>query len=1516
MSGGLPGNPDGIRELARHWARQAEAAELAAVTLTSAKNDIEHGDLRLKGNFAPKIHDAIGDLPGHLRKLGSGYRGCSKALDTYATSLAEAQRKAGAAQRDRNAAQRERRAAESELDLAQPGWESTTRDLVPIAGDVIADSFGDQSDAVRAAIRRRDRAKHDEDLADKITRQAEQLRSGAENRCAEEIEKALDDSGLKNKGFWQKVGNYLKTSFTTWDGFVKLCENISLVLGVAAIFLSGPLALVVGGILLATAAVAMADKIKQFHEGKIGWKELALGAGMVVLNRVGGRLIGRGVKALQKTKTVKAFSKRTHDAFERLAERKGYGQRTRNAAHRGICAVTGHPVDIATGKVFTDAVDLDLPGPLPFRFERVWFSTSGYDGPLGHGWHHSYDAALLVASDAVLYRTPDGRAVDLLPIDVGDEYFERLERLSVARDEAGFRLRDSDGVTRVFQPIADGGNDDVVTHVLTDVVSRAGHRISLAYAESAGTPRLTRIVDSGGRVVGFEHDAAGRVVALSAPHPVREADRFVVARYAYDDAGNLTTVTDALGSSFGYEYAGPLLAREIDRTGLSFQFEYDGTDEGARCLRTWGDGGIYDHRLSYSGDVTVVVNSLGHATRHEHEGGLVVRRVDALGAETRTTYEYRQPVEEWDALGRVTELIYDHRGNAVRTVTPDGAVVETTFDESDLPLAGVDPVGGRWAWRYDDTGQLAEREDPLGRTWRFGYRAGLLAEVTDPAGGVTRIDSDDQGSVVGVTTPDDASSGWRRDRLGRPVAAVDPLGNEQRRFFDALGRVVRVEEADGNVRELSYDGEGNLLRAVDRLYDVSFTYQGMGRLATRTQGGTTVGFAYDTEEQLTGVVNEHGLVYRFDYGPTGEVTAERGFDDVLRMYERDVLGRVVSVRRASGAVSRYRYDDADRVVGVSHSDGTEERFDYRADGALALAENGDARVVFERDLLGRVTLERQDGAWVAGEYDPLGARVRVRSSMGADQVIERDGMGDVRAVAAGGFRAGFTRDAVGRELTRELPGGVHARWHRDRLGRPVRQEVRAVTGAVRDRRYEWDVDDRLRGVVDALTGPIGYEHDALGQLAAARFGHGRVDLRMPDAVGNLFRTEGRSDRVYGPAGQLLESTDESGRVVRYAYDAEGNLVSKVASDGTAWAYRWNAAGHLAEVERPDGTLVSFAYDALGRRVSKTFRGRTTRWIWDGNVPLHEWVETAADVVPASALSAPDTGGVAAQREAVLSEFLVRGPPEHGTRDAPITWLFEPESFAPMARLVGDRAESIVTDHLGTPIAMLDDTGVTTWSGDLSVWGDLTVTTGSSWHCPFRWPGQYEDEETGLYYNRFRYYDPESGQYTSQDPIGLLGGAMLTAYVTDPLIGTDLLGLSSDFDSLMNEVRHNLDFSTQPDQAVFYSGARNGVIARSWASQNGKVTIEGTQGGKYLDELDLFADSSTLTNSQAAEIWDVASARYASGASGEVNVFSTGVSRQAPWGDRTWWRIEKKVLKKNQAVTAIVRRRRSGQRCKG
>ncbi|MBN2530798.1 MAG: hypothetical protein JXR76_30705 [Deltaproteobacteria bacterium] len=102
---------------------------------------------------------------------------------------------------------------------------------------------------------------------------------------------------------------------------------------------------------------------------------------------------------------------------------------------------------------------------------------------------------------------------------------------------------------------------------------------------------------------------------------------------------------------------------------------------------------------------------------------------------------------------------------------------------------------------------------------------------------------------------------WEFDRLGRAVSFSDPKGNVQTRRFDLLFNVTEVHEPDGNIRRLAYDAEGNVVAARDQHHDVRFGYQGMGKMAYRQEAGTTVQFAYDTEERLLGIKNEHGSVY-------------------------------------------------------------------------------------------------------------------------------------------------------------------------------------------------------------------------------------------------------------------------------------------------------------------------------------------------------------------------------------------------------------------------------------------------------------------------------------------------------------------------------------------------------------------------------------------------------------------------------------------------------------------------------
>jgi RHS repeat-associated protein len=99
------------------------------------------------------------------------------------------------------------------------------------------------------------------------------------------------------------------------------------------------------------------------------------------------------------------------------------------------------------------------------------------------------------------------------------------------------------------------------------------------------------------------------------------------------------------------------------------------------------------------------------------------------------------------------------------------------------------------------------------------------------------------------------------------------------------------------------------------------------------------------------------------------------------------------------------------------------------------------------------------------------------------------------------------------------------------------------------------------------------------------------------------------------------------------------------------------------------------------------------------------------------------------------------------------------------------------DHLGTPQKMTGVNGMVVWSANYSSFGETTVDGSSTITNNLRFPGQYYDEETGLHYNRFRYYVPNIGRYNRPDPIGQFGNLNTYIYASNsPMLNYDELGL--------------------------------------------------------------------------------------------------------------------------------------------
>ena len=179
---------------------------------------------------------------------------------------------------------------------------------------------------------------------------------------------------------------------------------------------------------------------------------------------------------------------------------------------------------------------------------------------------------------------------------------------------------------------------------------------------------------------------------------------------------------------------------------------------------------------------------------------------------------------------------------------------------------------------------------------------------------------------------------------------------------------------------------------------------------------------------------------------------------------------------------------------------------------------------------------------------------------------------------------------------------------------------------------------------------------------------------------------------------------------------------------------------LIRAVNPEKGKIDFGYDPLGRRTTKIVKNNLYHYLWAGNVVLHEWLET---------------------KEEARIKF--------------VTWIYEDGSFIPVAKLLDNENYSIVSDYLGTPTHAYSSDGSLAWERELDIYG--RPRKGDNEFIPFLYQGQYFDKETGLAYNRFRYYDPSIGSYISQDPIGIEGGLKHYSYSSNVNLNIDIFGLA-------------------------------------------------------------------------------------------------------------------------------------------
>ena len=838
-------------------------------------------------------------------------------------------------------------------------------------------------------------------------------------------------------------------------------------------------------------------------------------------------------------------------------------------------------------------------------------------------------------------------------------------------------------------------------------------------------------------------------------------------------------------------------------------------------MNVTGAEGYYNATLDYGDGCTTVTDGKGiHRYYYDPDGNIL--REEAPDGST-TTYE-------WDEFHH---LLARH--------SPAGRVEKFEYNAAHGQLSRYTAAdGAEWQYRYDERGLLSNITDPAGQTWtQLCDERGLPVSLVSPQGEETRLAYTAQGLLSGIFRQDERRLGIEYDHHNRPETLTDVMGREHHTEYSGHdlpvkmrgpgGQSVRlqwqqhhklsgIERAGTGAEGFSYDRHGNLLAWTDGNGVVwTMEYGPFDLPVARTDGeGHRWQYRYDKDTlQLTEVINPQGESYRYILDNCGRVTEERDWGGVVWryrydadglctarvngleetiLYSRDAAGRLAEIITPEGK-TQYAYDKSGRLTGIFSPDGISQRTGYDERGRVNVTTQGRRTIEYhypDEHTVIRCILPPEDERDRHPDESLLKTTYRYNAAGELAEVI-----------LPGDETLTFSRDEAGREVLRHSNRGFACEQGWNAAGQPVSQragffpEEATWSGLVPSlvREYRYDSAGNVSGVtsredygretrreyrldrngqVTAVTasgtglgygeGDESYGYDSCGYLKAQSAGRHRISEETDQyAGGHRLKQAGNTQYDYDAAGRMVSRTKHRDgyrpETERFRWDSLDQLTGYCSAQGEQWEYRHDASGRRTE-KRCDRKKIRFTY------------------LWDGDsiAEIREYRDDKLYSV----------------RHLVFNGFELISQQFSRVR----------QPHPSVAPQWVTRTNHAVSDLTGRPLMLFNSEGKTVWRpGQTSLWGlALSLPADTGYPDPrgeldpeadpgLLYAGQWQDAESGLCYNRFRYYEPETGMYLVSDPLGLLGGEQTYRYVPNPCGWVDPLGLaaSSKISSLMDYI---------------------------------------------------------------------------------------------------------------------------------
>lgn len=821
---------------------------------------------------------------------------------------------------------------------------------------------------------------------------------------------------------------------------------------------------------------------------------------------------------------------------------------------------------------------------------------------------------------------------------------------------------------------------------------------------------LISITDRLGNKLTISRDSNGNITQITSPN-----GRWM--QFQHDASNRITQATDGIGRTVTYTYD------SYTATGRPTC-----SSTGMLCAVTDAKGGVTSYSYDGGDRMLTVSDPRGNTAVTNTFDPTTGRVTNQLLADGTSNFQFAYTV---NGNGQITQTNITDPNNNVEVKVFDG----NGYITGDTRANGVSGVQQTFSYTRDPNSELiTEMTDPLNRQVSYGYDTFQLTNYLGTLMTLTHA------NLLSVTCSNCLSQSINYSMTYDPVfnqvtSVTDPLSHSWSMGYDGRGNMTTVTDPLQHALTLGYNFQGQLTSVSDALSDTAqFTYMygdlatimdpagaissrfsdGAGRLLFKTDAlGNGTGYVYDNLDQVTQITDPNNGLTKFSYDGNSNLLTVKDAKNNQTSYTYDARNRELTRKDALLKSDTYVYDGNSNVT--KHTDRLAKVTTYQYD-----ALNRPISIAFVGDTI--------TPTWDAGNR----VTMAVDSTAGT---INRtwDGLNRLTQEVTPQGTINYTYDNASRRATMQVVGQAQAIYTFDNANR-----LTAITQGSQSVGLNYDNANRRTCLTlpNGVVASYGYDNDS--RVTALTYGTGGNCSSPPSNLGNLtysYDTDGRRVATAGSLAAVTLPANLTGGTstvynadnaqtkfsgISHVFNAAGNMTS----DGTN-TYTFDARHHLSAIS--GGATASFVYDAFGRRTKKVVAGTTTQFLYDGFNPVQEL--NSSNQATANLLT-----GLR------VDEFLTRTDSSNNV-------------------------STLITDALGSTIGLVGSAQTIATSYTYQPFGATTVSgavNGSSYEFTGR-----ENDGTGLYYYRARYYSPSFQRFTAQNPIGFRGGdANLYAYVAN------------------------------------------------------------------------------------------------------------------------------------------------------